>query len=36
MTDCTYVGPNWDDLPVIPDGLNTDVVTEGCIKGDGI
>jgi hypothetical protein len=36
MADCTYVGPDWDDLPVIPDGVNTAEVTEGCVDGAGI
>jgi len=36
MADCTYTSPDWDDLPEIPDGLTTDVVTEGCVSGNGI
>jgi len=35
MADCVYVPPDWDNLPDI-EGLTTDVITDGCVEGDGI
>jgi len=39
MTKCTSP-PDWDDpnfeLPVIPDGVAVETVTEGCVEGKGI
>jgi len=40
MADCTSLDPETDIPPAglidIPDGLTTDVVTEGCVDGNGI
>ena len=36
MAQCTWESPDWTDLPDIPDGLTADVITEGCVDGDGI
>jgi len=33
---CSYQGPDWDNLPIIPDGITVSTVTEGCVEGTGI
>jgi len=35
-TDVPIINPEMDGFPVIPDGVNTSTVTDGCVDGSGI